>query len=310
MKLTKILLTSALAFGFVAAADAAPARPAPAAGQQAAAAAPAAAPARAHHGFRYYQGTDWNHVPMSVFNPAFRPTAGMFTVTGGASFMTGPTSTENGHDSFKRGQFGVDEFSVSYGIMDQLFVWVSVDDRAPFGPQGRMSNLEAGVNWQVIRPAKSFALDIIGKVGPTWTVDLSGANYGMNNLQLGARIYGDEGRFQWALTGLGQMAFANSNADFLTDDSLLWGALFKAEMEFEFTNCTGIKLEGTYNMLNVNSSSGERRLHQGSVLLGLVHNVKPRMAIMPYVAYDFASYHGSQLNDNAWRFGAKVGVKF
>ncbi|MCL2369580.1 MAG: hypothetical protein FWC83_02795, partial [Alphaproteobacteria bacterium] len=227
-----------------------------------------------------------------------------WAITAGAAFASGAG------DMFEYGDFRLEEFSVKYGITDRLFVSVSVDERSPFGIEGRHSNLELGVNWQVWRPAKSFAMDLIAKYGPTWNVsETTGFNNGMNNFQLGTRLYGDEGRFQWALTGMAQLALANENAELIVgNDSRMWGGLFKAEMEFEFTNCTGIKLEGTFNMYGI--GAGGSHLYESSVLVGLVHNVKPNFALMPFVARDMTSRHGGDLDNQAWRFGAQVGVQF
>ena len=282
--MNKILLTSLLVIGTVASAQAS--------------------------GFRYYQGKDWNHIPESTFNPTFRPTAQTWALQTGAAFRTGQAS--DSQDSLSRGGFVIDELSIKYGILDHLFVSFEMNNE-DFLSGGMMASPEFGVNWQVIRPAKSFALDIIGKYGMSLNNDATEGTNGTNNLQAGARIYGDEGRFQWAAQALAQMAFTNEYTDFITDDSLLWNVLFRAEVEFEFINQLGLKVEGNYNIYNLDKSSGEEMLYDRNVLVGLIYDIVPHAAIMPYVAYHFQtanSENSDTMPNNFWQVGAKFGVQF
>jgi hypothetical protein len=261
-------------------------------------------------GFRYYQGKDWNHIPESAFNPTFRPTAQTWALTTGAAFRTGQAS--DSQDSFSQGNFIIDELSVKYGILDHLFVSFEMN-QDPFLSGGMMASPEFGINWQVMRPAKSFALDIIGKYGMSLNDTSSVAPTGTNNLQAGARIYGDEGRFQWAAQALAQMAFANDNTDFITDSSLMWNVLMRAELEFEFINELGIKVEGNYNIYNLDKNSGEAMWYDRNLLVGLIYDIVPHAAVMPYVSYHFKTAHSENsdtLADNFWQFGARFGVQF
>jgi len=265
-----------------------------------------------------YSTPDQYGVVSSVFNPAYRPMQHDWALQTGASFRTGSNEAGTSMTKFGSGDFEVDDFSIKYGILDELFVSVDVYANT-FGVNpytgafaiGGFANPEIGVNWQIFRPAKSFALDLIGKYGAAWT-KYAGTNerIGMNNLQAGARIYGDEGRFQWALQGLAQMAFANDNTDWLTDSSTLWNALIKAEVEFEFMQRAGIKLEGNYNIYNLNSGSGEHTLQTWNVLGGIIYDIMPHAAVMPYVSYNLKSEHNGSLPNNYWQLGAKFGVQF
>ncbi|MCL1785735.1 MAG: hypothetical protein FWG39_01105 [Alphaproteobacteria bacterium] len=280
----KILLTSALCLGVFASASAAE--------------------------FKYYEGKDWNEITESTFNPTFRPTMGMWALTTGAAFQTGQAG--DSQDSFSRGGFIINELSVKYGVMDELYVSFEMNNN-DFLSGGMMASPEIGINWQVMRPAKSVALDVIGKYGLAWNNNSTVAPDGTNNLQAGLRVYGDEGRFQWAGQALAQMAFANEQTDFITDSSTMWNVLMKAELEFEIMNELGLKLEGNYNIYNLAKNSDEAMLYDRNLMFGVIYDVVPHAAIMPYVGYHFQtanSENNDTMANNFWQFGAKFGVQF
>ncbi|MCL2538592.1 MAG: hypothetical protein FWF34_01025 [Alphaproteobacteria bacterium] len=269
--------------------------------------------------FQYSDGPDWNRIAQSVFNPAYRPVQNKWAVMGGINFQTGSNAAQTNETRWQAGDFQVGDVSIRYGILDQLFVSVEVANNDGFGLNsytgavGQFANPEIGVNWQMWRPAKSFAIDLIGKYGIAWTKDaLTEQRIGENNLQAGLRVYGDEGRFQWAAQGISQWAFLQSGSMFEHDS--LWNALFKLELEYEVVQKVGLKFEGNYNIYNADKSSGIPIIYDRGVQFGVIFDVAPGVAaLQPYVAYHFqtANSENSQTaNNDFWQVGLKFGVQF
>lgn len=265
-----------------------------------------------------YDADDYN-VKRSVFNPTFRPGEGDWAFQGGVMFRTGPNSTGTNQSNFESGDFQVDDVKIAFGVLDELYVSFDVyADTFEVNPYtgafniGAFANPEVGVNWQIFRPAKSFALDLIGKYGLAWTKDAAtNQRIGMNNLQAGARIYGDEGKFQWGGQALLQMAFLPDNSLYTKDE--MWNLLMRAEIEFEIVEKVGLRGEFNYNMYNMNNKSGEAVIYDRYVQLGAIWDLQPGAAVQPYVAYHIAtanSENSSTLPNDYWQVGAKFGLQF
>ncbi|MCL1902367.1 MAG: hypothetical protein FWG18_01920 [Alphaproteobacteria bacterium] len=174
---------------------------------------------------------------------------------------------------------------------------------------GAFANPEVGINWQVFRPSKSFALDLIAKYGIAWTKEAAtDTRLGNNNVQAGFRMYGDEGRFQWAVQALGQWVLMEDGFDDM------WNILARAEVEFEIVEKVGLNLSGNYNFINLSEDNGAPVIYDRSAALGVVIDVQPGVAaIQPYMAYHFQTANGDDsttLNNNFWQFGVKFGVQF
>lgn len=265
-----------------------------------------------------YQPDDYG-IFRSVFNPTFRTMQNEWAVQAGFAFQTGSNKTGSNQISIAGGDFDVGDVKVAYGVLDELYVSIDVYRNTfevnPFTGSfmiGSFANPEIGINWQIMRPAKSFALDLIGKYGLAWTIDQpTGQRIGMNNLQAGLRIYGDEGKFQWAAQALGQWVSIPDSAAF-TDNSM-WNLLMKAEIEFEIIKTVALKAEGNYNIYNLAKDTGEAMIYDRNALLGVVVDVSPGAAIMPYVSYHFQTANSEDsdtLPNNFWQIGAKFGMQF
>ena len=265
-----------------------------------------------------YSTPDKYGVVSSVFNPAYRPLQDDWALQTGFAFRTGRDADETNMNSFSSGDFMVDDFRVAYGIMDELYVSIDVHSNtfelSPYTDHfiiGGFANPELGVNWQIMRPAKSFALDVIGKYGAAWT-KYAGTDIriGMNNLQAGFRIYGDEGRFQWAAQSLAQMAWT---PEFITESDTMWNLLSRVELEFEIVEKVGLRGEFNFNVYDLGENLGESAFYDMYAQLGLVVDVMPGVAaIQPYVGYHpkTAVTGSPNLPNNYWQIGAKFGVQF
>ncbi|MDR1691505.1 MAG: hypothetical protein LBR35_01550, partial [Rickettsiales bacterium] len=253
-------------------------------------------------------------VRSSVFNPAYRPLKGDVATQFGVMYQTGENKDATSGTDFSSGDVKVGDVRIAYGILDDLYVSLDVSNDTsfgPFSPSGSFANPEIGINWQVMRPAKSFALDLIAKYGIAWTEDaLTKERIGMNNVQAGVRIYGDEGMFQWAAHAMGQAVFLPDNNEF-SDNGTMWDVLMGVEAEFEIVNTVGLKAEFNYNIYNLNKKSGESMYYDPSVALGLIIDVTPAIAaIQPYVAYHFettASGDEPNLGNDYFQVGVKFG---
>ena len=263
-----------------------------------------------------YSHPDKYGVVSSVFNPAYRPLHNDWALQTGFNFQTGLDKDGNNMTNFSSGDFQVGDLKVAYGILDELYVSIDVYANTfeinPYSGSfiiGSFANPEIGINWQIMRPAKSFALDLIGKYGAAWTKDaFTNDRIGLNNFQGGFRMYGDEGKFQWAAQGLLQFAYTPEGmADW-------WNLLAKVEGEFEIVEKIGLRGEYNFNTYNLSSSNSIPVIFDQSVSLGLVCDMMPGVAaIQPYVAYHFAttnSDNSSTLPNNFWQIGAKFGVQF
>lgn len=265
-----------------------------------------------------YNDADKYGVRSSVFNPAYRPLQGDWSGQFGAMFQTGDNESQSNSANFKGGDFQVGDVKLAYGILDNLYVSLDVANSAtmvaPFSTYGLMANPELGINWQIMRPAKSFALDVFAKYGFALTKDqVTDERLGMNNVQAGLRVYGDEGMFQWAAHAAAQWVFLPDNNGFSDNDNM-WDLLMGVEAEFEFVKHFGVKAEFNYNIYNLNKKSGESIYYDPFVSLGLIFDVTPAVAaIQPYVAYHFettASGSNPDLANNYWQIGAKFGMQF
>lgn len=263
-----------------------------------------------------YSTPDQYGVVSSVFNPAYRPMQNDWALQAGVNFQTGMTKNGENMTNFSSGDFQVGDVKIAYGVLDELYVSFDVYQNT-FGINpytgtfmiGAFANPELGINWQVFRPAKSFALDLIGKYGIAWTIDeVTRDRIGMNNVQAGARIYGDEGKFQWAVQGLAQLAFTPEGMDDW------WNILGKAELEFEIVDKVGLKAEYNLNSYNISKSDNIPIIYDQSLLFGVIVDVQPGVAaVQPYVEYHFpttSDSSASALTNNFWQIGAKFGVQF
>ncbi|MCL2629444.1 MAG: hypothetical protein FWD33_02015 [Alphaproteobacteria bacterium] len=262
---------------------------------------------------------DKYNVSQSVFNPTYRPAQGDWGVQAGFNFQTGSNDDFSSQTKFSTGEFQVGDFRAVYGIMDELFVSLDVYSNT-FNPyvgnfyNGKFANPEIGLNWQIVRPAKSFAVDLIGKYGAAWTRDaVTNDRIGMNNLQAGLRIYGDEGMFQWGAQSLAQLGFRPAGV--ISDSDRMWNLLSRVEAEFEIVKKVGLRGEFNFNVYNLDRNSGELTFYDMNTTLGLIYDLAPGAAIQPYVAYHLRTSHsggigGAPLPNDFWQFGAKVGVQF
>jgi hypothetical protein len=263
-----------------------------------------------------YSTPDKYNVVQSVFNPTYRPLKNDWALQAGFAFQTGANSTGSDMTHFPSGDFTVGDVKVAYGILDNLYVSFDVyRDTFEVNPYtsnfivGSFANPELGINWQIFRPSKSFALDVIGKYGIAWTKDaVTDERIGMNNLQAGARIYGDEGMFQWGLQSLVQYVYTPEGV------SDMWNLLSRAEAEFEIVERVGLKGQFDYNVYNMNEGDSAPIIYDRVLALGVIFDVQPGVAaIQPYVSYHFQtanSANSSTLPNNFWQIGAKFGVQF
>ncbi|MCL2748775.1 MAG: hypothetical protein FWE50_01740 [Alphaproteobacteria bacterium] len=263
-----------------------------------------------------YSTPDKYGVVSSVFNPAYRPLQNDWALQAGVNFQTGMNESGSDMTRFQSGDFQVGDVKIAYGILDELFVSFDVYQQTfeinPYTGTfmvGAFANPELGINWQIFRPAKSFALDVIGKYGIAWTRDaVTGDRIGMNNVQAGARIYGDEGKFQWAVQGLAQLAMTPEGM------SDWWNLLARAEFEYEIVEKVGLKAEYNFNTYNMSKSNSIPVIYDQILSLGAVIDVQPGVAaIQPYVAYHFPTTGSGgmpSMSNNFWQIGAKFGIQF
>jgi len=263
-----------------------------------------------------YSTPDKYGVVSSVFNPAYRPLQNDWALQAGVNFQTGMNESGSNMTDFRSGDFQVGDVKIAYGILDELFVSFDVYQNTfevnPYTGSfiiGAFANPELGINWQIFRPAKSFALDLVGKYDMAWTKDaVTGDRIGMNNVQAGVRMYGDEGRFQWAVQGLGQLAMTPEGM------SDWWNLLARAEVEFEIVKSVGLKAQYDFNTYNMSKSNSIPVIYDQILTLGAVIDVQPGVAtIQPYVAYHFPTTGSggmSSMTNNFWQIGAKFGVQF
>ncbi|MDR1207187.1 MAG: hypothetical protein LBK26_02125 [Rickettsiales bacterium] len=255
-------------------------------------------------------------VRTSVFNPIYRPLQNDWALQAGFAFQTGAHQGNGGQTDIASGDFTVGDVKVAYGVMDNLYVSFDVyKDTFEINPYfsnfiiGQFANPELGINWQIFRPSKSFALDLIGKYGIAWTKDATtDQRIGMNNLQAGLHIYGDEGMFQWGVQSLAQYAFTPEGM------AGMWNLLSRAEAEFEIVDRVGLKGQFDYNVYNMNEGDSAPVIYDRVLALGVVWDVSPAVAaIQPYVSYHFQtanSADSSTLPNNFWQIGAKFGIQF
>lgn len=261
---------------------------------------------------------------VSVFSPAFRPSAKTFAMDADVHFQTGRNKDGDSMTDFGSGDWNVGRINMAYGIMDNLSVTAMVRPGTELSFEDGVfyenGNPQIGVNFQAFAH-QYIAIDVFAKYGISWTKtkDSDGDEMfnGRNDFDLGAKFSGRADRFSWSVAASADIFLkatakrndGNIEREFKsrTDFRLNLAAMFdindkwSVRADFDYHYAPEQKREDNGETIESFESGNIKDLN-----LGAVYNVNGYFSVMPYVGYRFETESN---NDDSIKIGCKFGIK-
>lgn len=253
---------------------------------------------------------------VSVFSPAFRPSAKTFTMNADAFFQTGINKDGDASTDFGSGDWSVGNINMAYGLMDNLAITATVNPSV--NRIWESGNPQIGVNFQAFTH-EYIAIDVFGKYGISWTKNKNGDDEtfnGRNDFDLGLKLSGRADKFSWSVTASADIFLKATDTEADVDTE------YKSRVDFK------INLSAMYDFNEKWSAiamfdyqrAGKQEIgdHEmdgfdlnKTIGIGAVYSVNETFSIMPYVGYHFETSDGDDDDwaDNSVRIGCKFGIK-